>query len=214
VEITRERLSPPEVSGRMQGAGIGYVRVPGFTAASVEQMRAKVAELRKQGAARLIVDVRDCAVGDLTDGIAVARLFVGSGTLAIREGRNEPRETVKAVAGDGSITLPAVVLVNAGTSGPAELFAAALEGNKRAEVVGEHTIGRATVQKLVPLPDGTAMLLSNVWYLGPNGEQITEKGLAPNVDVEEPDIDFGTSPPATDPLLLKAIERIGNTTVR
>jgi len=210
VEITRERLSPPEISGRMQGAGIGYLRVPGFTAASAEQMRAKVAELRKQGAARLIVDVRDCAVGDLTDGIAAARLFVSSGTLAIREGRNEPREPVNAIAGDGSITLPTVVLVNAGTSGPAELFTAALAGNKRAEVVGEHTIGRATRQKLVPLPDGTAMLLSNVWFLGPNGEAITEKGLTPNVEVEEPDVDFGTPPPVADPLLLKAIERVGN----
>ncbi len=213
MEITRERLGPPEISGRIQSAGVGYVRVPGFAPTSAEQMRSKVADLYKQGAARLIIDVRDCAMGQLTDGIEMARLFVPSGTLAIREARNEPRQPVNAGAGDGSIALPTVVLVNAGTSGPAELFAAALAGNKRAELVGEHTVGRATLQKLVPLPDGTAMLLSNVWFLTPGGEQIAEKGLTPTVEVEEPEVDFGAPPPATDPLLLKAIERVGNKTI-
>ena len=210
IELTREVLSPAEVSGRMQAPTLGYVRVPAFGPKSADQIRAKVAELRKLGAVRLIVDVRDCAIGELNDGLAAARLFVSSGTLAIRETRNLPRETISAAEGDGAISLPVTVLVNAGTAGAAELFAAALDGNKRAELIGERTTGRVTAQKLVPLPDGTAMLLSNSWFLTPAGEQIAEKGLAPTVEVEEPDVDIGGPPPSTDPILLKAIDRIGN----
>jgi carboxyl-terminal processing protease len=213
IELMREQIAPLEISGHVQSNGVGYVRVPGFSSESAHQMRAKVAELHKQGAVRLLVDVRNCAAGDLTDGIAVARLFVASGTLAIRETRDQPRESIEAAPGDGSVTLPTVVLVNAGTSGPAELFSAALAGNKRAELVGERTVGRATLQKLVPLPDGTAMLLSNVWFLAPNGDRIEEKGLTPNVEVEEPDIEIGAPPPTTDPILLKAIDRVGSKVV-
>ncbi len=164
--------------------------------------------LRRHGAERLLVDVRDCADGDLTDGITAARLFVPSGTLAVRETRNAPRETITGAAGDGAITMPVVVVVNAGTAGPAELFAAALAGNKRGELVGERTTGRVTRQKIVPLPDGTAMLLSNSWFLTPAGEQIEEKGLTPAVEVEEPDVEIGAPQPAADPLLQKAISRL------
>ncbi len=213
IELTREVLPAAEVSGRMHSPAVGYVRVPGFGPRSAEQIRAKIADLHRQGASRLIVDVRDCATGDLADGLAAARLFVRSGTLAIRETRNQPRETIAAAPGDGAITLPVVVLVNAGSAGPAELFAAALEGNKRAELVGERTTGRVTVQKLVPLPDGTALLLSNSWFLTPAGGQIGEKGLTPTVEVEEPDVEIGAPPPSTDPILLKAIDRIGNKTI-
>lgn len=210
VELTREVPATPEITTRMQSANIGYLRLPAFTPKSADQVREKVADLRKRGATRLLLDVRDCADGELTDGLALARLFVPSGTLAIRETRNEPREPIAAAAGDGAITLPVVVLVNAGTAGAAELFAAALAGNKRGDLVGERTTGRVTRQKLVPLPDGTAMLLSNTWFLTPAGDQIEEKGLTPNVEVEEPEVEIGAPPPASDPILLKAIDRIGN----
>ncbi len=108
------------------------------------------------------------------------------------------------------VTMPVVVVVNVGTSGPAELFAAALAENKRAELVGEKTQGRVVQQKLVPLPDGSALLVSNTWFLSPTGEAIQEKGVTPSVEVEEPDVEFGAPMATTDPLLLKAIERVGD----
>ncbi len=212
IVLTREQLAEPEVAGRVQAPGVGYLRIPGFSSKSATEVTNKVADLRRQGAARLLIDIRDCAVGEFNDGIAVARLFVPSGTLAIRETRNQPRETVSAASGDGAVSLPVVLLVNGGTSGPAEIFAAALAGNNRAELVGERTIGRATTQTLVPLQDGTAMLLSTSWFLTPGGQQIAEKGLTPNVEVEEPEIELGAPAPATDPLLLKAIERLEHRT--
>src|SRR5207249_2043055 len=155
----------------------------------------------------LIVDVRNSAAGDLADGVAVARLFVPSGTLAIHESKAAGQEKMLAAKGDGTVTLPVTVLVDSGTSGPAEIFAAALSGNKRAELIGEHTIGRSGTQELIKLPDGSGLWITTSRYLTPDGKAIQGKGLEADVPVDQPEGDFGVPQP-TDPILQKALERI------
>ena len=118
------------------------------------------------------------------------------------------KETIAAKAGDGAITLPVTVLVTTGTSGAAELFAAALDGNNRAELVGERTLGRAGIQKLVRLPDGRGLWLTYARYLTPAGEIIQGRGLTPDLAVDEPDVDFDQPRPATDAVLDAAVARI------
>jgi carboxyl-terminal processing protease len=118
------------------------------------------------------------------------------------------KETITAKPGDGTITLPVTLLVTTGTSGAAELFAAALEGNHRADLIGERTLGRAGIQKLVKLPDGRGLWLTYARYLTPDGELIQGKGLNPTVDVDEPELDFDQPKPTTDPILDAALERI------
>jgi len=98
--------------------------------------------------------------------------------------------------------------VTTGTSGAAELFAAALDGNKRADLVGERTLGRAGIQKLVRLPDGRGLWLTSARYLTPDGETIQGRGLTPDVAVDEPDVDFDQPKPTTDPVLEAAVARI------
>src|SRR5207248_228563 len=95
-----------------------------------------------------------------------------------------------------------------GTSGASELFAAALAGNNRAELIGEHTIGRAGEQELVKLPDGSGLWLTTSRYLTPKGTPLHAKGLEPTVMVDEPDVEFGQTPPTNDPILDKALERL------
>jgi carboxyl-terminal processing protease len=169
----------------------------------------QVADLTKNGAAKLVIDVRRVSNGTIDDGVALARLFVGKGTLAIRETKGGARDTIAAASGDGSITLPAAVLVDTGTSGAAEVFASALAGNHRADLIGEHTIGRAAAQKLVRLPDGAGLWLSTTRYLTPAGTPLHEKGLEPTVAVDEPEgVEFGQPAPTTDPILDKALERL------
>ena len=193
--------------GRTQADGIGYVRVASFGRRVTEQLKTQVATLAKGGATRLIVDVRNTAAGDLTEGITAARLFVGSGTLAVRESRTNGQVKIAAEKGDGAVALPVTVLVDSGTSGPAEVFAAALAGNKRAELIGEHTVGRTGVQEIVKLPDGTALWITSTRYLTPGGAQIQAKGIEPDVVVEQPEGDFGAPAPA-DAILQRAIERL------
>src|SRR5947209_4980326 len=145
--------------------------------------------------------------GTSVTGLAVGRLFVGKGTLAIRQTKNAERETIAAAAGDGAVSMPAMVLIDAGTSGAAELFASALAGNQRADLIGERTIGRAASQRLIKLPDGSGLWLSTTRYLTPAGNPLHEKGVEPSIAVDEPDIEFGQAAPATDPVLEKALER-------
>ncbi len=210
LELTREIVEGPaaqDVKGRMQGDAVGYIRVAAFGRHAADQMRAQVAAVSRTGASRLIVDVRNSSLGDLDEGVAVARLFVPTGTLAIRESKSGGQEPLAAVKGDGSITLPVTLLVDSGTSGPAEIFAAALAGNKRAETIGEHTIGRAGTQELVKLPDGSALWITTARYLTPDGKPIQGKGLEPDVAVDQPEGEFGVAQ-QSDPILDKALERL------
>lgn len=206
IELTREVPPAVDVKSRMQGDGIGYLRMVSFGRRAADQLRTQVAALTKTGATKLIIDIRNTASGDFTEAVNAARLFVPSGTLAIRESRALGQDKLATGRGDGSITLPVQLLVDAGTSGPAEVFAAALAGNKRAELVGEHTIGRAGIQELVKLPDGSGLWITSARYLTPSGTAIQGKGLEPDVAVDQPDGDFGAAAPP-DNILQKASER-------
>ncbi|HEY3384071.1 MAG TPA: S41 family peptidase [Vicinamibacterales bacterium] len=207
VEVTRETLGGAEVTSRLDGQA-GIIRISAFGPTAAAAVASQAAELARNGATGLVVDVRDTATGAYDAGIAIARLFVPSGTISVKQMRGAARQQVAAAAGDGVVKLPAVVLVDDGTSGASELFAAALADNKRAQLVGEHTQGRAAVQKFVRLPDGSAMLVSNGWYLTPAGAQIHEKGLTPSIAVDVPDVEFGATPPPGDPILQKALETL------
>ena len=209
VELTREAEPASQVSTRMAAPGIGYLRIAAIGSGTASQVKSHVADLTKSGATKLIVDVRRVSTGSLDDGLAIARLFISTGTLAVREGKSGAREPITAGAGDGSITLPAAVLIDTGSSGAAEVFAAALMGNQRADVIGERTIGRAAVQKLFKLPDGSGLWLSTVRYLTPSGAALHEKGIEPTIAVDVPDVvEFGAPAPTTDPILDKALERL------
>jgi carboxyl-terminal processing protease len=205
VDLVRERLAATELTSKMADATTGYIHIVEFSKRAPVQVKQAFDALAKTGATRFIIDLRGATRGDLDDGLAAARLFVKNGTLVIRESKAN-KETVTAQAGDGAITAPVVLLVDQSTARAGEVFAAALDGNKRAEMIGEHTVGSAAKQRLIKLPDGSAMLLSYMRYAAPNGTTIHEKGLQPEVPVDEPDVEFGAIAPTTDLTLQKALE--------
>jgi carboxyl-terminal processing protease len=210
VELTRETEAPSEVSSRIAAPGVGYVRIAAIAATTPAQLKARIADVTKAGATKLILDVRRTSTGTLDDGLAMARLFVGKGTLAIREVKGGARETLAAGSGDGAVALQTVILMDTGSSGASEIFASALGGNQRAELIGEHTIGRVAQQKLVKLPDGAGLWLSTSRFLSPAGKPLHEKGLEPTIPVDEPEsAEFGAPPPKSDPILDKALETFG-----
>jgi carboxyl-terminal processing protease len=207
LSLVRERATAAEIATRMANESTGYIRIAEFTKDSPTQLTQAVGALTKTGATRFVVDLRGTATGDLDNGIAAARLFVPSGTLSIRQTKAQ-RETISAGANDGSIGAPVILLVDQGTAAPAEIFAAALSGNARAELVGERTLGRAARQQLVKLPDGSGLLLSSMRYLTPANAGIHERGLTPDVQVRQPDVEFGAQPPAKDDTLDTALARL------
>ncbi len=209
VELTRETEPASQVSHHIAAPGVGYLRIAAMGPATAAEVKTQAAELAKQGATKLVLDLRRTSTGSLAEGLDLAKLFVSSGTLAMREAKSGTRETIPATGG-ASITAPVDVLIDTGTSGAAELAAAAIAGNKRGDLVGEHTIGRVAEQKLFKLPDGSGLWLSTVKYLTPAGAPLHEKGLEPTIAVDEPDVtEFGAPPPPGDPVLDKALEQLG-----
>jgi carboxyl-terminal processing protease len=207
IAVVRDASTAPEVSSRMTNATTGYVRIAEFTANTPARVKQSFDALAKTGATRYIIDVRGSARGDLDDGLAAARLFVKSGKLGVRQTKSG-KEDIAVHAEDGSIAAAVTLLVDSGTAGAAEVFAAALDGNGRTELIGERTLGRAARHQLVKLPDGSGLLLSATRYLTPSSEPIHDKGLVPDVEVDQPDVDFGGPVPTTDPTLDKALERL------
>ena len=204
VSVVRERLKPAPVEGRMLEGGTGYVRVPEFTPATAQAVRAEIESLRRSGATRLLLDLRDAAWGAPADGVAVAELFLQGGPVAKLVGRRVDEKLLQADAARSAWSGPLAVLVTNGTAGPSEIVAAALVEAGRAKLVGEHTFGRAAVSKTVPLPEG-GMVLTVAKYMSPTGKAIHGEGLVPSVPVSQDD-DDEPAEGKSDAILEKALE--------
>jgi carboxyl-terminal processing protease len=209
VVLVREKPAGPAVVSRLIGTDVGYLRVATFRNGSVEDLKKQTADLAKSGAKSLLIDLRHTAEGPLDNGVGAARLFVKSGTLAVKAGREKTdRVTIAAGPNDAITELPITMLVTSGTSGAAELFIAALDGNDRGDILGERTLGRAGVQKLVQLPENRGLWLTYAKYLTPKGDPIHGRGIEPDVRIEEPDVEFGTTRPEKDVMLDTALEHL------
>lgn len=206
VTLTREALGPLPVRGRVAQPGTGVLRIAEFSAATSKELRSEAAALTRAGAARLVLDLRGASGGDLDLGFEAARLFVSSGVLGYRQSRGADKQPVSSASGDGALTVPVVVLIDSGSSGPAEILAAALQGTRRGRVVGERTIGRTARQRLVSLPAGDALMLTHLMYLAPGGGAIHGKGIVPDVAVDRVEVEFGDTPPPGDPALDAALQ--------
>lgn len=208
VPLVRERLAPAPARSRLVEPGIGYLKVAEFTARTGDEVRAELESLKKAGARKLVLDLRRSAAGDPAEGVKVAELFVRSGVLARVTGSRTPERVYPAEGARVAWEGPTAVLVDHGTAGAAEVVAAALQSVPgTAGLVGQHTFGRAPVQKPFPLPEG-GLLLTVARYATPKGDLIHGRGLKPTVAVDLPDAGDGEpAPPADkDPILEKGLE--------
>ncbi len=181
VTVTRAILNEPPAVAKMVDDGTGYVRVATFSKGKAAEISAKVKELTSGGASKIVLDLRNCAGGEVQEAVDTANLFLSSGLIAYTQGQRSPRQDIMAKPAEGIYNLPLVVLINHSTAGPAELAADALLGNKRAEVVGSPSFGVGIVQKLIPVGDGSGLLLSVAKYYGPDGKAIQDNGVTPSV---------------------------------
>ena len=187
--ITRDMVTVPPVADKMVEDGVGYLQVDAFTKGKALEIASKIKALQKSGAKKLILDLRNCAEGDEDEGIATANLFLNHGTIAYLQGQKYPREAFNADPAKAITNLPVAVLVNKGTAGAAEIVAAAILENARGDVVGDKTFGEGSVQKVLPLPDGSALILSVAKYYSPLGKAIQDTAVTPNVLVADADDD-------------------------
>lgn len=193
VIVTREIVAVPPATDKMVEEGVGYIKVDAFTKGKTPEIANLIKALQKQGAKKLILDLRNNGAGEESEGISTANLFLNHGTITYLQGQRYPREAFTADASKAITTLPVVVLVNRGTAGPAEIVAAAILENARGDVVGDKTFGDGSVQKVINLPDGSALILSVAKYYSPSGKAIQDSAITPNVVVADSD-DDGAAP--------------------
>jgi carboxyl-terminal processing protease len=119
ITITREVVNFPPVSDKMLEDQIGYLKADILNKGKAQEIAGKIKTLQRDGAKKLILDLRDCGDGDEAEGVAVANLFLNHGTIAYLQGQKYPRQTFNADPAKAVTNLPLVVMVNRGTAGPA-----------------------------------------------------------------------------------------------
>ena len=196
--ITLAKLAPPKlmVEDKLQG-DVAYLRVPEFDAGTAKEIRERLVQLQKAGAKKLVLDLRDCAVGDDQEGIAAAQLFLQSGTITTLKGQTVTAVVSSADPAKVVWTQPVAVLIGNGTAGPAEILASAIADNKRGSTVGDRTYGTASQQKLIGMDDGSALILTVANYFTPANKNIATDGVAATVEVR----------PSVDDLLTQSTEK-------
>jgi carboxyl-terminal processing protease len=219
LEVTRAALGTPRLITEKLEDDIAYLRVPTFTAGRAAEIRQKLAEFSHQGLHKLVLDLRDCASGSVSEGVATANLFVNSGTITTLRGQTVPAKEFTADPQKTVWTGPVTVLLSARTAGAAEVLAAALAQDRAASTVGERTFGSASEQSVIALEDGGALILTTALYHDPAGKSINETGVKPSVEManaEDDSSDLGENAPSPapgsqprphdDPVLKKGIE--------
>jgi carboxyl-terminal processing protease len=201
--ITRAEISVPSVTWRMlsQAPGVGYIKLNIFAQTSKDELVKSIEELRKQGAQKLILDLRDNGGGLLDAAIDVAGQFV-DGIVVSEKHRDGSQQNFTADATGAARDLPLVVLVNGGTASASEIVSGALQDEGRAVLVGQKTYGKGSVQNVIGLSDGSSIHVTVAEWLTPKGRQITGKGLEPEVAVEMTQDDAANG---RDPQLDRAI---------
>lgn len=189
VTITRDMVAIPAATEKMMEDGIGYIKVDAFASGKAQEIAMRIKSLQKQGAKKLILDVRNAAEGEESEGIAAANLFLNHGTITYLQGQKYPREAFNADPQKAITSLPVVVLVNRGTAGPAEILASAILENARGDVVGDKTFGEGSIQKVLEIPDGSALILSIAKYYSPSGKALQDTAVTPNILVADNDDD-------------------------
>ena len=232
VDIVRQKLGTPKLVAQRIDNDTLALRFPSLDAGRADEVRTKVQEAQKQGVTRIILDVRDCGRGPVSEAIAVARLFVPTGTLTTLKGQTMAEQVFTADASKVIWKGPVSVLMDGTTTGAGEVLAAAIANTHRGDLVGDRTFGLASEQKLIPMEDGAALILTVANYYNASGKAIIEEGVAPTEVVhaglnpaddtdEAEDVPSATGTPkepapgarplsADDPVLHRALDLLKN----
>jgi len=180
--VVRQQVKLPSVRYHVIERGVGYLAIARFSEATSADTAAALAKLRADsGLESLVLDLRADPGGLVDQAIAVADLFLDSGTIVTIRGRGGAVETASAHKGGPAVGVPVIALVDKGTASAAEILAAALHDHGRARLVGLPTYGKGTVQTFFDLEDGAGLKLTTARYYTPKGNSLESKGLQPDV---------------------------------
>jgi len=190
VTLTRQVMQVPPIEAKMLEGNVAYLKIPYLGAGKALDAKRQLDGLLKKGATSVVLDLRYCAGGDEKEGEALANLFLDTGTIGYLQGQKFEKQVIAVNPKDTLTKAPMVVLVNQGTAGASELVAGAIADNRRGQLVGLKTFGTGSFQKLIPMEDGWALLLSVAKYYTPSGKEIQQvepqdSGIRPAVEVQQ-----------------------------
>ena len=180
VDLVRQKLAVPKITAQKTDADVLALRVASLDAGRADEIRNRLADADKQGIHKVILDLRECGRGPVSEAVSVARLFIPSGTIATLRGQTVSAQTFAAEPGKVVWRSPVSILIDGTTSGAAEVLASAIVANHRGDVVGERTFGLASEQKLITLDDGSALFLTVANYYNAGGKSILDDGVTPS----------------------------------
>ncbi len=186
IPLTRAQIEVSSVFSAVKQEGrlkVGYIRLSEFSSHSAEQMQKAIKELNRQQVSAYVLDMRGNPGGLLQASVEIARMWLDNGTIVKTVDRKGGNEDFRAV--QGALTqLPMAVLVDGNSASASEILAGALKDNRRAQIVGAQTFGKALVQSVHSLSDGSGMAVTVAHYYTPNGTDIGHKGVTPDVKVD------------------------------
>src|ERR1041385_1565686 len=200
VTVKRGSTRAPAAEARMEAGRVGVLRINSLGDGEANEIRARLQDLLKQGAQKIVIDVRDTAGGSLTEAVTVANFFIKDGVLAQTIGREG--KALKTFNADPKVALfsgPVVAMIDTGTAGAAEVVASALLERNRGQVVGEKSFGAGTEQQLFSLRGGDGLLLTTVKWASSSGktflgEDRAHSGVTPTVEVKGQEVSDSVDP--------------------
>ncbi|MFW6042311.1 MAG: S41 family peptidase [Chloroflexota bacterium] len=209
IEVTRGDILIPSVSYEVlpDHPTIGYIQLSRFSGESSSEVAEALDSLRQSGAQSLILDLRHNGGGLLDAAVDVADHFLDGGLIMSQKSKGEGEQSYRANPGGVAVDIPLVVLVDGGTASSSEILAGALQDHERAMLVGSKTFGKGSVQLVYDLSDGSSVHITSSRWLTPDGHEIDQQGLQPDIPVEvsQEAIDDGQ-----DVALDRAIEYLRN----
>ena len=200
ITVKRGAARAAAAEGRMEAGRVGILRINSFGDGESNEIKTRLQDLLKQGAQKIVIDMRDTAGGSLTEAVNVANLFIKDGVLAQTIGREG--KALKTFTADPKATLftgPVVALIDNGTAGAAEVVASAITERNRGQIVGEKSFGAGTEQQLFTLRGGDGLLLTTVKWASSNGktflgEDRAHSGVTPSVEVKGQEVTEAVDP--------------------
>jgi len=187
IVLTRAIIQIRSVKAKNYPENIGYIRIASFHENTADALRKSLKEVEDElhPLKGLVLDLRNDPGGLLIQAIEVSDIFLKTGIIVSTRGRTKNMESkINAKDNGNEITCPIVVLVNEGTASAAEIVAGALQDNGRALIIGTPTFGKASVQTVIPLENGSALKLTTARYYTPNGRSIQAEGIKPDIVVK------------------------------
>lgn len=182
IDVVRRQVESPTVNQEMLDDRIGYIQITEFDTVTLDQFTEALAVCRGKGMEGLILDLRGNPGGNLSTVCEIARQILPEGLIVYTEDKNGKR-TEYSCDGEHEMTEELVVLVDGNSASASEILAGAIKDYGIGTLVGTTTFGKGIVQRIISLTDGSAVKLTVSHYYTPNGNNIHEVGIEPDVEI-------------------------------